>query len=780
MAPGTMTGNAMSSETLTFLAACVALLGLIAGLRGWRLSRREARAVTRLETSRRTGALLPPTLHPVIDPDRCISSGSCTTACPQGNDVLGLVNGRGTLVNPNVCIGHGRCAAECPVGAIKLVFGTTERGVDIPHLSPRFETNVPGLYIAGELGGMGLIANAVRQARRAMENIQTALEASPTRDAGLTDVVIIGAGPAGLSAALWSIEHGLSYRLLEKEPVFGGSILHYPRRKLVLTEPVRLPLMGAVLPKSISKEELLALWQRAVTEHGVRMESGVRVDSIRLETDGVFRLGTSSGEVQARKVLMCIGRRGVPRRLEVPGEASENVAYTLLDAAMYAGRRVLVVGGGDSAVEAACTLAEETDARVALSYRGDALSRSRALNIERLDRAIQTGRIEPLWRSEVIEIRPDAVLLRIDGVAHTRPNDDVLVFAGGTLPVDLLARAGVRMERHHGEEVAREESAEEPSSAEVFGRIKAQKKGDPQDRRDASTSEGRVSRIALPIVGVTLVLCLLGIGGEYYFAPPDVKVHNEALAVYSPSGIWGQTVGVLALLFMITNFMYYVRKESKLLKGFGSIRLWMRVHVFSGLLTGAVALIHACLFARNLFAVALYLSLGTVVLTGLIGRYIYGFVPLDPRGRPLAHASLISLSGRMARDFGRLYKHLEDTARVNQLLDGQLIDGHKTSPTTSIAGTLYGIAIVWPMRYLRVRRLIHHAALSIDDPAQQLEFSHYCRQMLKLRFQLDYLGPLKRLLGLWRASHAILAVFLVILVIVHVVIEFWVGYRWIF
>lgn len=768
----------MNPETLIFLVACVLMLGLIAGVRAWRLSRGEAQALARLDASRRAGAFLPPTLHPVIDPNRCISSGSCTTACPQANDVLGLVNGRGTLLNPNVCIGHGRCAAECPVGAIKLVFGTAERGVDIPHLSPRFETNVPGLYIAGELGGMGLIANAVRQARRAMENLHASLKTLPKGDTGAVDVAIIGAGPAGLSAALWAIEQGLSYRLLEKEDTFGGSILHYPRRKLVLTEPVKLPLMGAVLPKSLSKEELLEVWQRAVTEFKVRIEGGVRVDDIRTGPDGIFRISSSSGEVRARKVLMCIGRRGIPKRLEVPGEEAENVAYSLLEPSMYAGKRVLVVGGGDSAVEAACMLAEDTDARVALSYRGTALSRAKPENVARFERAVAAGRIEALWKSEVKEIRPDAVHLTLDGQPITRPNDDVLVFLGGTLPMDMLSRAGVRMQRHHGEEVARSETDDALSSEDVFEHITKQRKGEHlvgvASPAEAVRQEGRISRVVLPIVGVGLVLGLLTIGGEYYFAPPDIKEHNEALAVFSPSGVWGQTVGVLALFFMFTNFMYYVRKESKLLKGFGSIHLWMRIHVFSGLLTGAVALIHACLFARNLFAVVLYLSLGIVVLTGLAGRYIYGFVPLDPRGRPLAHAALVSLSGRMARDFGRHYEHLEAAARLRQLLDLE------STARTSILGALYGILIVWPLRYLRVRQLVGRAAHSIEDRDQRLEFSHFAREMLKMRFQMDYLAPLKRLLGLWRSSHAILAVFLLILVIVHVVIEFWVGYRWIF
>lgn len=235
-------------------------------------------------------------------------------ACPQGSDVLGLISGRGTLLDPNVCIGHGRCAAECPTGAIRLVFGTSERGVDIPHLKETFETNVPGLFITGELGGMGHIATAVRQTRGAMEHVEARvrkLKGVATAE-DVADVAIVGAGPAGLTAALCAMDRGLSYRLLDREEVLGGAILHYPRRKVVLTAPVELPLVGKIHAKRMSKEDLLALWHGIVEEHGIKVEGGNLVSDVRPNGDGSFMVVSNKGELRAKAVLLCLGRRGTP------------------------------------------------------------------------------------------------------------------------------------------------------------------------------------------------------------------------------------------------------------------------------------------------------------------------------------------------------------------------------------------------------------------------------------------------------------------------------------
>lgn len=763
----------MGQEGLIFIVSNVGLVLIIAAILISRRAKVERRNAARLAELKEAGFVQPPTLHPVIDPTLCIGSGSCTLACPQGNDVLGLISGRGTLLDPTACIGHGRCAAECPTGAIRLVFGTSERGVDIPHLQKTFETNVPGLFITGELGGMGLIANAVRQTREAMEHVARRAAALASTVGECADVAIVGAGPAGLTAALCAMDSGLSYRLLDRESTLGGSILHYPRRKVVLTSPVELPRVGKIHSQRMSKEDLLALWQGIVAEHGIAIEGGILVSDVRPNGDGTFTVITNGGEIRARTVLLCLGRRGTPRKLGVPGEELAKVAYCLREPEVFAGRDVLVVGGGDSAIEAACTLAEETDARVTLSYRRGAINRAKPENLRRLKALEEAERIALIYNSELARIEARSVALTVGGGERTITNDDVLIFAGGEMPVGLLQRAGIRLERQYGEET---EADRDGSSADkVFDRIRRQTRAkELRELRKAARRKVATFPLALFALGAAIVLGLFLIGGDYYLTPEPLRSAQPELEALAPTGMWGQTVGALALVFMFTNFIYFVRKEFAFMKGVGSIHSWMNLHLFSGLMSGIVVLFHSALFMRNLFAVALYLSLGIVIGTGLIGRYLYTFVPTDPRGRPLAREALQHLSDSMAVEFGRLFDRLVDTAEIRRVLQ------EHDEPPPSLAWVFVALFVTWPRRFLRLRRLVKRAGASIKSPRRSREFERYAREMLRIRFEMDYLPHLKRLLGLWRIAHAVLAFLLIFLVTAHIAVEVWVGYRWIF
>lgn len=411
----------------------------------WARRRRERLHAQRLKQTVEAGLNEPPTLHPVVDPARCIGSSSCVQACPE--QALGMAGGKATLVNAAACIGHGACHAACPFDAISLVFGTDRRGVDIPLLKPDFETNLPGIFIAGELGGMGLIRKAAEQGRQAMEAIAARGHASGP---DMLDVVIVGAGPAGLSAGLTAIDRGLRYRILEQEGSLGGSIFHYPRQKVAMTAPVQLALVGPVRMNEVSKEKLLEFWHGVVLKFQLAIHFGERMEGIAPQGDG-FVVTTSRGSVRARSVLLAIGRRGTPRTLQVPGEDLPKVAYRLVDPAQYAGQAVLVVGGGDSALEAAIALADTPGARVALSYRGQAFSRVKARNRERLAGLQQAGRVDLHLGTEVQAITPREVRLRgPDGRTTALPNDEVIVCAGGVLPTPLLKDIGIRFETKHG------------------------------------------------------------------------------------------------------------------------------------------------------------------------------------------------------------------------------------------------------------------------------------------------------------------------------------------
>ncbi len=410
----------------------------------WLVQRRGTRKAELVyQESVESGLLEPASLHPVIDYARCLGCGTCVKACPE-KSVLGLMNNRAYLIKPSSCIGHGACKTACPTQAITLVFGTATRGVDIPQVGADFQTNIPGIYIAGELGGMGLIRNAIEQGRQAIEAIG---RNGRKRPAGQLDVLIIGAGPAGISAAMAAKESNLRYRVLEQDTV-GGTIAHYPRGKVVMTAPAKLPIVGEFRFAETSKENLMDFWSGVVEQAGLDIHTGARVEGIDIVNDG-FQVRADKA-YQASNVLLAIGRRGTPRKLGVPGEEHSKVVYRLLDPEQYRGRKVLVVGGGDSALEAAASLSEEAGTEVTLSYRGTAFSRVKAKNRERIDRAREAGRLRVEMGSQVKRISEDTVHLELAGGETHLANDAVIVCAGGILPSAFLESVGIAVETRYG------------------------------------------------------------------------------------------------------------------------------------------------------------------------------------------------------------------------------------------------------------------------------------------------------------------------------------------
>jgi thioredoxin reductase/ferredoxin len=414
----------------------------------WQVVRRRKIAVKGREAhvqAQRAGLNEPVSLHPIINAALCVGCSECVKACPEKDgDVLGMVDGKAELINAGDCIGHGACRTACPVGAISLVFGTAKRGIDIPVLSPDFETNVPGIFVAGELGGMGLIRNALVQGTEAIEAIAHRRQ----RRQGMVDVVIVGAGPAGFAASLTAMSLGLKYVTVEQESL-GGCVFQYPRAKLVMTSPVEVPIIGKLKITQTSKEELLEFWQNVERKTGVAIRYRERVESITPRGGG-FLVRTSKGQYAAASVLLAIGRRGTPRKLGVPGEELSKVVYRMIDPEQYSGQHVLVVGGGDSALEAAASIAESTNAKVALSYRGEAFTRAKARNRERLEHARKTGRLHVVMRSQVRQIAEDAVVMEQSGKLMRIPNEVVIVQAGGIVPTDFLKNVGVQVQTKYG------------------------------------------------------------------------------------------------------------------------------------------------------------------------------------------------------------------------------------------------------------------------------------------------------------------------------------------
>lgn len=432
-------------DTLFILGLGLVLFAL-AMLPFYRRTRRlERHAEAAEEKAVRYGLKEPASLHPVVDASACIGTGNCVAVCPE-KDVLGLLSGQARPVSPARCVGHGLCERSCPVEAIQLVFGTATRGVDIPRIRENFETNVPGLFIIGELGGMGLIRNAFEQGRQCIEGIARAKRPAP---AGVLDVLIVGCGPAGLSASLCCLHYGLSFRTLEREDV-GGTVRYYPRKKLVMTAPLKIPGYGKLNVREILKEDLMALWEDIIARTGLTVQTGETVTDVTPDEDGCFRVTSTAGTYRARHVVLAIGRRGTPRKLGIPGEDLPKVAYSLREPEAFQQDRILVVGGGDSAVEAALALSEQPGNDVKISYRRNAFSRIKPDNLARVERAQEQGRLEVLWSTNVVRVEPDRVFYQ-NGALYPLPNDYLFIFAGGVLPTRFLERCGVRIDTRFGE-----------------------------------------------------------------------------------------------------------------------------------------------------------------------------------------------------------------------------------------------------------------------------------------------------------------------------------------
>jgi len=415
--------------------------------------RRESRIVeAKIKLAKEEGLFEPVSLHPVVDVNSCIQSGACIRACPE-KDILGIRNGKAFVINASRCIGHGACFHACPTQAISLHIGTEKRGVDLPHVNQYFETNVRGIYIAGEIGGMGLIRNAVEQGKQAVDNLVKGITAKGKFE---YDLVVVGAGPAGISATLQAKKHGLKTATLEQDTL-GGTVYTFPRAKIIMTAPMDIPLHGKLKLYETSKPELLNIWNEVLSKNEIQIQENKKVESIKMESGG-FRVIVKDGtEYSTQKVVLAVGRRGTPRKLDIPGEVSVKVAYRLLEPELISGKNIIVVGGGDSAVESAVLLADEN--QVTLSYRGSAFSRLKPRNKQALDELISINKLNVVLNSNLTSIEEKYVNIKVEGSEEVwqLENDLVYIFAGGELPTQFLKNAGIEITTKFGEAILKHE-----------------------------------------------------------------------------------------------------------------------------------------------------------------------------------------------------------------------------------------------------------------------------------------------------------------------------------
>lgn len=427
----------------------VALLCLVVVFLYLRKQRKETLSTNRkIEQAKEEGLYEPVSLHPVVDPNSCIKTGACILACPE-KDILGIRNGKATTINASQCIGHGACFHACPVKAITLCIGTEKRGIELPHVDENFETNIPGIYIAGELGGMGLIKNAVEQGKQAVEYMLKVRKKNQNTDC---DLVIVGAGPAGIAASLAAKKNGLEFKTLEQDTL-GGTVFTFPRAKVVMTSAMDLPMVGKVKLSETSKAELLDIWNKALSENGIQIMQNVKVDRIE-QQNGHFHIHTANEQMfSSQFVLLAIGRRGTPRKLNVPGEDTEKVAYRLLEPENIQGKKILVVGGGDSAIESALMLCDQNE--VTLSYRRDKFQRIKPQNKNHIQEAIDKEKMDVCFNTNLTKIDKERVILE-NGNGRDPieiENDLVYIFAGGELPTEFLKKIGLEITKKFGEPV---------------------------------------------------------------------------------------------------------------------------------------------------------------------------------------------------------------------------------------------------------------------------------------------------------------------------------------
>ena len=681
--------------------------------------------------------------YPHVDLSRCIGCGICVAACPE-NGVLDIIHGQALVVHGARCVGHGRCAQECPVGAIALTLGDLKERKDIPVLTETLEAgDGTGLFLAGEVTGYALIRTAIEHGTAVATEVSRRVQAANgagQRNGRALDLCIIGAGPAGIACALQAKAHGLNFVTLERESL-GGTVSKYPRRKLVMTQPVEMPLVGALRNTSYQKEELIDLWTKIVREHDLPLRTGEEFVGVERNGAHLLRVRTKNGHFDAHHVCLALGRRGTPRKLGVPGEELPKLAYSLLDASSYRDRHILVVGGGDSAIEAAIGLSEQAGNRVTISYRRQAFFRLKSRNENRLADALAAGRLQVLFESQVTRINPDTVELTSSSsgeVQHlTLPNNEVFVLAGGIPPFQVLEESGVSF--------------------------------DPSLRPDPAPLADRGTGLAIALL-IALALALTTQGwtlyhGDYYRLALEHRPDSSLHEILRPSGPFGLSMGVAAVVAIVANLAYLLRRSMRFPLRCGSLQVWMTSHVATGIFALLLALVHSAMAPGNTVGGHALLGLVVLVITGAIGRYFYAFVPRAANGRELAldeiHGRLATLSSEWDhahREFGH-----EVRTEIARLVTSDHWNGSFLRRLTSLVGSQTGL-------YRRLSEL-RERGRARDIPADQLEeVLELARRAHRAALMTAHYEDVRGLIASWRYFHRWLALLMVLLVVRHVVV----------
>lgn len=729
----------MTFTLLLFLAVGLSMTLAVLLHRRHEVRTIESRLAERTK-ARQTGSHHARLLYPHVDLSRCIGCGTCVAACPE-EGVLELIHGQALVVHGARCVGHGRCAAECPVGAIALTLGDLGDRRDIPVVGPNNESdNAPGLFLAGEITGFALVRTALEHGREVAAEVARRCKAEPKNSHDELDLCIVGAGPAGIACALEAKRNGLNFVLLEQDSL-GGSVSKYPRRKLVMTHPISLPLSGSLDRDSYSKEELIEKWEGVVKDQNLPLQTGCRFTELEQKVGGSFVVKTTENEFHANHVCLALGRRGTPRKLEVPGEELAKVHYSLIDAHYFQNRHLLVVGGGDSAVEAAMGLAEQPGNIVTLSYRKENFFRLKARNEARLQGCIADGSLKVLFNTQVQSIAQEEVILQVANVDPDKAqvilrNDELFIMVGGIPPFPLLEQAGFSFD--HAGRNAMEELKERGS--------------------------GLLPALAFGLIATFAALIWAYLHLDYYRLSDVERPTHASHALLRPSNAVGLGAGILGAVLILMNLCYLLRRAPRGPIRLGSLQAWMTSHVATGLLALIAAVLHSAFSPQDTVGGHAFWGLVFLICTGAIGRYLYSFIPHSANGRELEleeiraeMATLASEWDRDNRDFGhRVQGKMDELIRSGRwngsivLRIGSLVrqqrELRRALRTLGQEGRAEGIAEDQVQRVLELARRAHWSAL------------------MATRFE-----EMRGILASWLYFHRWVALLMVLLLGVHIV-----------
>ncbi|MCB9870133.1 MAG: NAD(P)-binding domain-containing protein [Planctomycetes bacterium] len=753
--------------TWTLLVCLTFALGLaVLGLLQRRVAMRRLReTLAQRQQARVEGSHAAQLQFPEVDLSKCLGCGTCVRACPE-EGVLGLVHGQAVVVHGARCVGHGLCADACPTNAIAVTLGDLSQRRDIPVVDEQLEVvGTPGLFLAGEVTGYALVRTAIGHGAQVARVVASRIAARPTvtaraaaaaaarhqRSGGVTtleqhedplDLCIVGAGPAGLSCALAAHGYELRCAVLERDTL-GGTVAHYPRRKLVMTQPVDLPLYGRLGKSSYVKEELIEIWESAAKRFHLDVRTGHELTGLTRDADGVFTVHTDRGTVRARTVCLCLGRRGTPRRLEIPGEDLPKVAYSLLDAESYRGRAILVVGGGDSAVEAAIALAEQPGNRVTLSYRKRAFFRIKERNRSRLDAKVAAGVLRVAFESEPVEILPDRVRLRVadpraqGGSKEVQlPNDEVFVFAGGIPPFDLLEKCAVSFDSSRR----------------------------PQVVATAEEGTGILHSLMWAVLLTLGTIAWCFAFRHYYDLPWVDRPDSGRHGMLAPTGLVGLTAGVAATALIVLNLVYVLRRARLGQWISGSLQNWLSIHVVTGILALLFLVVHAGMLMQPTPGGLAFAAVLVLVVSGGIGRYFYAFLPKAANGRTLAQDEAKEALSAAVAELDEAGRGLGDgvQAKLQALVAEDRWGG---SLPRRIAG-LFGAR----RREHRLLEEVRVAARTEELATEQIDrLVMLARNLRDAGLRARHYEDLRGLVASWRFVHRWLALVMVMLAVNHIV-----------